>query len=193
MDEMTISPRKAVAPGRPFLRRGGFTLIEILVAVGIMVLLTSIVVMATIPALRAHSLGAAARQVHAMIYEARTYAATQRCKATLYFDTEERSITLFNSPLGVPTVIANRVQEPEFLPRGVAFQVDDDPLQVVRRYEDAQPHMVFAPGGSLDPSPGAMAGVGNWTVRLVRAHGNVDQVKVIEVVFASGLVKVRDE
>ena len=193
MGETILSRRGADAPGLRG-RCGGFTLVEMLVVVGIMVLLTSIVVMATVPALRGHSLGAGARLVQAMIYEARTYAATQRCNATLYFDSEERSITLFNSPLGVPMFIDNRVQEPEFLPRGVVFQVpDDDPLGIVTRGASTQPHMVFAPGGSLDPSPGAMAGVGNWQVRLVREHGDVDQVKVIEVVFASGLVKVRDE
>ena len=194
MGETILSRRGADAPGLRG-RCGGFTLVEMLVVVGIMVLLTSIVVMATVPALRGHSLGAGARLVQAMIYEARTYAATQRCNATLYFDSEERSITLFNSPLGVPKFIDNRVQEPEFLPRGVVFKVTSAG-QVVRRdmqSDEGRRYIVFTPGGMLDPSSGAMEGVGNWQVGLVREHGDVDQVKVIEVVFASGLVKVRDE
>jgi len=176
--------------------RRAITLTELLVVIGIMVLVTTIVVAAIAPFMRGRSLGAATRLAQAMIYQARTYAATHRCPATLYFDSRGRSITLFNSPLGVPTVRDNQVGKPQFLPRGAAFLVDGgDPLRVVRRAggSDAQPYLVFSPSGSLDPSPTGMGGVGNWEVYIGRESGTAHEVKVIEIIFASGLVKTREE
>lgn len=197
--------------GRP--ARRAFTLVELIVAISIMALMASLVALAMVPFMKGRSLSSGARTVQAMIYQARTYAATQRCNATLYFNSVDRSITLFNSPTGVPSTIDNRVDEPEFLPHGVKFNVaGSGPQNVVHRTSGSSSRkvLVFSPSGSLDPSAAGMAAVGNWEIRLVRENAvdedddgligedapggaDYDEQKVLEIVFASGLVRVSDQ
>jgi len=199
-----------MAPNGPSAR-AAFTLMELLVVISIMVLLLGISAAAIAPFMSGRQLDAGARVVQSMIYQARTYAATQRCAATLYFDSVNRSMTLFNSPVGVPGMIDNRVAQPEFLPAGAKFGVSGPGIQpVVIRSPGTvtsarKERLVFTPSGSLDPSYAGMGGVGNWQVWLVResaADTNSDGLigpednavrVVLEVVFASGLVRVREQ
>ena len=170
--------------------RRAFTLVEVLTVMGIMVLLATIVVIAVAPFLKGRSLASGARVVQGVIYQARAYAATQRTRATVYFDPDEGSVAVYANPYVVPGVYGNRVDQPEFLPAGVRF--DDSSGAVVTDAGDPPNAkgniLVFSPTGSLDP---LYMGTGNSSVRLTDDAGI--NVKHITVVFASGMMKSEDE
>lgn len=156
--------------------RSGFTIIEMLVVVGIMLLVASITVAAFAPFMKGSKLSAAAASVQGLIWQARSHAASSGESATLCFDTAEQSIALYRDPDNFEK--DNRVRKPYYLPRGVSFfSVPADNI------------LVFSPGGSLNA--GRMDGTtGNREIVLTDARGFR---KVIQVIFASGLTQTYDE
>ena len=176
-------------------RRRAFTLVELLVVIGIMMLLASMSVIAIAPLFRGSALGAGARVVQAVVYQARTYAATQGVNATAFFDVGNRSMSIYANPNMAP---GDRVDEPEFLPTGISFWVYANGIPVTQVWTPPTPpnpppvlignRLVFRPSGSLDPM--YMGGIGNRQIRIQDQSGSR---KVIEVIFASGLVDIRDE
>jgi len=171
--------------------RRAFTLVEMLTVMGIMLLLATIVVIAVAPFLKGRSLASGARVVQGAIYQARAYAATQRTSATVYFDPEEGTVSVYATPYIVPGRYANRVDQPEHLPAGVDFKLEPVSGAVVTDPSGGTAKgntLVFSPTGSLNP---LYMGTGNCSIRLMDAAGV--NVKRITVVFASGMTKSEDE
>ena len=173
--------------------RRAFTLVELLVVIGIMVLLASMVTLAMVPLMRGQSLSSAARVVQAMVYRARTTAIMQRTEVAVIFYVSNGSMHVVADP---SVSLSDRVARPEFLPAAVRFA---DPLPVTHVADpdplDCPPcdRLVFTPTGSLSPAaqPNGMGGTGNWLIRLTDQQG--DNVKVAEILFATGLASIYDE
>ena len=178
--------------------RRAFTLVELLVVIGIMILLASMSVIAIAPMFRGSALAAGSRIVQAVVYQARTYAATQGTNATVFLDVANRSMSISSIP---NSGLQYRVDEPEFLPTGIRFVVDanGNSAPFTRGWTPApgcrpappttyRGYLVFRPSGSIDPI--AMGGTGNWEVRIEDERCSR---KVIEVIFVSGLTDIRDE
>ena len=167
--------------------RRGFTLMELLVTVGIMVLIASIAVAAIAPMLRGRTLASGSHAVQAIIYQARTLAVTALTDATIRFQVSDGRMELYATSADAHTLdpaarAALRVEEPDFLPAGAQF-ADDPP---VLGGGDPSYYLEFDPSGSLD--------TGTTGVRSIRlSDPNGGNVKVVEVLFASGLTRVYDE
>ena len=200
--------------------RDGFTLIEMLVVVGVIMLMTAMSVAAFAPFMKGRQLSAGARTVQAAVYQARAYAAANRVRTVLYFATppliatmqedhniEPWSINLYS--LGVDTngnavVSDEKIARPEFLPRGVTFLGTPIPTDTIYFPDQSTPADV-PPDDMLFDS---IAGVGNALV--FHPGGSLDPVymgtvtqhivlqdpseqrKRISVMFASGMVYIED-
>ncbi len=160
--------------------RRAFTLVELLVVIGIIILVAGISAVAVAPLMRGASLRSGARIVQAMIYEGRSYASAHHTKASVLFDVDTGCVSVHET---AEPSRDNRIDQPGCLPRGVRF-MDNPPVTggAVPDYK-----LVFTSRGSIDP----LGGTGNRKIRLTDERGGT--VKVIEVIFASGLVKVYDE
>jgi len=169
--------------------RRAFTLVELLVVIGIMAVLASMVTLAMVPLMRGQSLSSAVRVVQAMVYRARTTAIMQRTEVAVIFYVSDGSMHIVADP---SVSLDDRVARPEFLPAAVRF-ADDLPVTHVGGAYPACDRLVFTSSGSLSPAdqPGGMGGLGNWLIRLTDQQG--DNVKVAEILFASGLASVYDE
>ena len=172
--------------------RRAFTLLELLVVMGIIALLTSIAVVSVVPFLSGRALSTGASAVQFMVYQARTHAVCNSMPATLAFSATDRSMILYDlkpdelEGLTDQQRKARRVSRPEYLPTGVVF-VDTDG-DVVTQEDSHRATLVFYCDGSLDR---AEMSTGNWQIRL--GEDEAASQKVITVIFASGLPKVEDE
>jgi len=164
----------------------GFTIIELLVVVAIMALVASMAVVAIAPMLRGRSMRSAAQSLQALIYQARSYAATYRKNATLYLGAPDGPLEVY------PTLDAALARDPKrrvggksaYFPPGAVF-LNDPPAQAG---SGPRSTVVFSPTGSLDSD---VMGTGPCQIRIADAQGQ--RRKVIEVMFASGLPRISDE
>jgi len=156
------NPRRAAA--------GGFTLVELLVVVAIMVLVASMAVISVGPMLRGHALRSAARNVQALLCQARTYAATHNTYTALSIGVPDGPIELhvyFSSDTFDADVVnlSNRLlvegtKTQAYLPTGIRFVHD---LPVVGG-SSPRNTVAFAPTGCLDA---AEMGIANRRIYVV--------------------------
>ena len=170
---------------------GGFTLVELLVVVAIMVLVASMAVISVGPMLRGRALRSAAGSVQALLYQARTYAATHNTYAALCIGVPDGPMELyayvdFVQDVGDPSkrLLVEGTKTQTYLPTGARF-ADNPPVQ---GGSGARNTVAFAPTGSLDATQMGMA---NRFIRVTDVRG--ESTKRIEIVFASGMAQIRDE
>ena len=162
-------------------RRRGFTLVELLVTVSIMVLVASIAVAAIAPMLRGQTMTTGAHAVQAIIYQARSQAVSLRTEATIRFHVTEGRMELYATHADAATLdpVARadpRVEAPDFLPQGVQFMDLDTDGEFY--------YLEFTRSGALRTSG----------IRLIRlSDPNGRNVKIVEVLFATGMTRVYDE
>jgi len=186
----------------------GFTLVELLVVLGIITFLASVTVVAVWPFMEGRALQSGASTVQALIYQARSYAIANRCNATLYLNAAEGEMVLFASPTAFSGGNPNndyrndRADRPEFLPKGVKFYARNGLVVTDTTGTAAGPTfpngranvLVFSRTGSLETTsfvgvwPG---GMGNVIIRLQDPAAQT--TKAVEVMFTSGFPKIYDE
>jgi len=168
-------------------RERGFTLVEMLVVISIMVLVAALATVAVAPMLKGRSLRSAAQTLQALLYQARSYAATYNTQATLYVGTPNGPLEVYATLAdaeAVPRDPRRRVGEkPVYLPPGTSFE-SNPPVQAAT---GARHTVVYSPTGSLDVSE---MGTGACQIRITDAQG--ERVKLVEVSFASGLPHITD-
>jgi Tfp pilus assembly protein FimT len=149
-----------------------FTLIEMLVVIGIMILVASISIVSVAPMMKGRHLDSAARVVQSALYRARTYAATMRNEATVKFEKNEGKITIKDED-------SNLLDKPYWLPEGVEFESIED------SGGSALPEITFGSMGSLsDPED---------DVIILIADKQKDMKKKITVVHTTGLTRIQDQ
>jgi prepilin-type N-terminal cleavage/methylation domain-containing protein len=208
MKNRTRNPKPARRlSGRSDIRRG-FTMVELLVVLSIIVFLAGVTAAAVWPYMEGQALRSGARTVQAMLLQTRAYAITNRTRAALYFDAAEKQMVLVGRAEDMADYLAaseeNKKQyrgaRPEFLPKGTQFGTTDDgsgTTYVVANsagagYSDC---IVFdttgAVGGDMrvlkNGTPVAGT-VGNLTVSIQDVAGQT--TKTVEVLFTSGIARV---
>jgi len=133
--------------------RAGFTLTEMLVVIGVVVLVASLTTVAVLPMMEGRALAAGARVVQSMAFQARAFAATQSKISCLWFDGSKSEIGILywdqaywdaQSSHTIPgppphpetpgEAFVNawkRVEQPEHLPKGVRFMDQDTRTAIV--------------------------------------------------------------
>ena len=172
---------------------GGFTLAELLVVVAIMMLVASMAVVAVGPMLRGRALRSAARTLQALLYQARTYAATHNTCAALTIGVPDGPMELyayvdFVQDVGNPSkrLLVEGTKTQAYLPTGTRFAAN--PPVELPDGSGACDFVAFAPTGSLDL---AQMGMANRFIRVTDLQG--ERTKRIEVIFASGMAQIWDE
>lgn len=198
-------PRRSVARSIHHRRRG-FSLIELLVVIGIMALMAGITVLAVAPMMEGRRVSSGARIVQAMLYRARMYAAVNRRPASVWFYPGEGKVASYN---GIPDPgdevqkKDRRIQEPGFLPAGVSFRrYTQNGWVIVDPAENPVGNMlVFGMTGGVDvpatnSAPWAEGSdhLGQAENPRVMLQGEEEGTfKVIEVVFTTGLTRIYDQ
>ena len=185
-------------------RRRAFTLVEMLVVLGIITFLAAVTVAAIWPFMSGQALSGGARTLQAMIYQARAYAIANRTQATLYLDPNEKQMVLFATPedldsaLGAGDSRQYRADRPEFLPKGAKFGTDGG--QVVMNASDngIGNIIVFSTTGSIESATVTLTNHPNWTVGTGNVKVKIQDpaettTKVLEIMFASGFPRIYDE
>jgi Tfp pilus assembly protein FimT len=151
-----------------------FTLIEMLVVIGIMILVASISIVSVAPMMKGRHLDSAARVVQSALYRARTYAATMRKDTKVEFydsGSDKGKIEV--------TVSSKLIDKPYWLPEGVEFESIED------SGGSALPEITFGSMGSLsDPED---------DVIILIADKQKDMKKKITVVHTTGLTRIQDQ
>jgi len=190
-------------------RRRAFTLVEMLVVLGIMTFLAAVTVASIWPFMSGQALSGGARTLQAMMYQARAYAISNRTQATLYLDPDEKSMTLFASPTDLDDGLANnkllfvdkRADRTEFLPKGAKFGTDGGNAVLDASGTGMGNILIFSTTGSLETATVDLTatlstaywagGIGNIKVKVQDPAETV--TKVLEIMFASGFPRIYDE
>lgn len=175
--KLEIGGRGPKSGGRTHGRHYGFTLLELLVVMGIMTLLMSIGVAGFMGMRRGAEIRGAASLVQSTMMLARQQAVTKRRTVEVHFfkTTQANGIRVFEV---IPNVTTNLVHGDVLLPPGVEF----DP----------------SPPNSIDfkPSGQAAGSGGTATIRLIEkavGQGNKQQVAMLTVWNLTGATEVRWE
>lgn len=122
--------------------RRGFTVVELLVVVGIILVVASVAVASVIPFMKGRKLNSATRTLQAAVMRARSYAATRRTKATMRIFPAENQLVIYDSIRAAEAaespddrqytynsqtydLLDARAGEPLDLPKGVEFWTPD--------------------------------------------------------------------
>ena len=169
-------------------RARGFTLVELLVVIGIMALVASMATVAIAPMLEGRSLRAGARMVQSIVFRARAYAVNQRTPATIVLEADGDFMEIYPTPtLASGASPADRVDEPTFLPRGIEFVTPLPQTDGPGATFSGETWIVFSRTGGLDEDE---MGTGNVEITLEGSGG--EETKIIEVLFTSGQTRTRD-
>ena len=139
------------------MKRNGFTLVEMLVVIAIIILVSVVSVPAITPFLKGQRLGKGARIVQASAQAARTMAINSRETRWLVFDTT-------NYKLSIKDEIGTVLGKEEFLPVTIEFDTSTWSGTSVS----------FDPNGSADTST-----LGTDTVTIQDKQGNTKNLKII--------------
>ncbi len=144
------------------MNKNGFTLVEMLVVISIIILVSVVAVPAITPFLRGQGLSKGARIVQASALAARSMAINSRKTRRLVFDSTY-------SKLSITDESANVLEREEFLPNNIEFgigEVDWSPLGTST--------VSFDPTGSAD-----ITALGTDTVIIQDKQGNTKNLKII--------------
>ncbi len=175
-----------------------FTLTEMLVVTGLILLLSTISIVAVTPMMKGGDLEAGASTIQTAIYQARTYAALNNIRTQVRFYTSgsdaKGKITL-TDPAGT-----NPVAQPYFLPSTLHFANMPDPdgpdpdpdvpsNMQTKVVDGSKPYyMTFMTTGSLDTDD--LVASSNVKIRI--AGKQDDFGKQITVVHTTGLTRITD-
>jgi prepilin-type N-terminal cleavage/methylation domain-containing protein len=190
-----------VYPAHPcsqsFVPRGGITLVELLVVMGIIALVASLATVAFVPMVRGRALSSAAYALKNSVWQARTYAAAHNVQTRLRLTNANPCMAVIQQRNPDGTWNAAPVAKPLYLPGGVRFYSNPpvDRLQprvngvVQLQSSGVGTELVFMPSGSLDPASSLTAV--NVQIGLMGPTGGVERMAVV-VLFASGLPYVEE-
>jgi prepilin-type N-terminal cleavage/methylation domain-containing protein len=189
--------------------RAGFTLVELLVVMGIVLVVASLAAAAFSSMTRGRTVAAAAHGIRTVLVQARSYAATHNVQTRVLLGTnaaaQQYALVQWRPGPGDPWR-EEIVAKPYYLRRGVEYYYNNvgpppDPLKPAKTlervgklvnfgYRDAgqQYMLVFNPSGGLAP----VANLGTDNVQIGLMGQKLKEYKAVTVLFASGLPYVEE-